>query len=112
MSHGQEVIRDTDRALLGYVREADGDLWSPLTVFGYPLGPDAPYDEARDTVEQRGLATLADRWHLRDTDGEWYACAIQEATPARVRVSITDLGHPDVYSSRTIENPTPETLRM
>ena len=112
MSHGLEVIRDTDSALLGYVREADGDRWSPLTVFGYPLGPDAEFHDAWDTVERRGLACLADRWEFRDADGQWYACAIQEATTERVRFSIVDFGHPEVYSTRTVERPTAETLRL
>ncbi|UVS77463.1 hypothetical protein [Actinokineospora sp. UTMC 2448] len=111
MSHGHEVIRDSDNALLGYVRQAGEDTWSPRTVFGHPLGPDADFHEAWETVERRGLACLADRWWFRDADGEWYACVIQEATADRVRVSIVDLGHPEVYGSRTIEKPTEATLR-
>ncbi|MFC5288997.1 hypothetical protein ACFPM7_18240 [Actinokineospora guangxiensis] len=110
MSHGREVIRESDGELVGYVREADGDLWSPLTVFGFPLGPDAPYEDARAAVESTGMAALAEPWQYRDADGEWYACAIQEANPDRVRVTITDLGHPDAYQSRTVERPS-EALR-
>ncbi|TDP98166.1 amidohydrolase family protein [Labedaea rhizosphaerae] len=93
----EEVIREDDDALLGYLRPCPDGTWLPCTVFGYPLGPPSTRDDAVDLVHERGLAVLAERWQVRDGD-EWYACVIQEATRQKVRVQVVDLGHPRPYA--------------
>ncbi|RZS29523.1 hypothetical protein EV193_1208 [Herbihabitans rhizosphaerae] len=96
----QEVIRHDDGELMGYVHPCDGQ-WLPTTVFGAPLGTPTSHADAEAHVLAVGLAVLAEKWWFRD-GGEWYSCLLQEASPERVRIQVTDYGHPAAEEYRVI----------
>ena len=83
-----EVRRQGDGELEGFV-VADGDGWLALTVFGGVLAWAPTVEAARAIVQERGLASLAERWHWwsRETR-EWRIVVPQEAHPGRVRVAV------------------------
>jgi hypothetical protein len=82
----EEIRRAEDGELCGRVVERDG-RWEARTVFGGVLGSHADRADARDQVLAEGLASLAERWTLRDgqTGDEEIACIV-EAGPDAVTV--------------------------
>lgn len=85
----QAVRRDDDGELLGHVRE-DPDGHVPLTVFGAELGPATTAEAAHEVVTTRGLASLAERWWLREPDGSCVRVWLLEVRPDRVKVAGSD----------------------
>jgi hypothetical protein len=61
----QEVRRDDDNELCGFVVAVDG-TWRAITVFGGVLGEHDDEDEACRQVLNDGLASVAERWTLVD----------------------------------------------
>jgi hypothetical protein len=84
----EEVRRERDDELEGFVAE-DGEGWLALTVFHGVLGRATSLNEARRIVQDRGLASLAQRWYWwsRLAPG-WRVVVPLEASPARVRVAL------------------------
>ena len=84
----EAVRRPGDGELCGHV-EQDVGHWNALTVFGAVLGRHDRHEDAVDHVLAEGLASLAERWMLRDRDGatEEVVC-IQEANTERVTVAL------------------------
>lgn len=82
-----EVRRADDDELCGLVGEREG-RWVACTVFGGLLGTHDDCEAAVAQVLAEGLASLAERWTLRNgaTDEEEVAC-ILEANPAEVTVA-------------------------
>jgi hypothetical protein len=82
-----ELRRSSDDELCGHVEQRDG-LWCALTVFGAVLGTHDRRQDAADQVLTEGLASLAERWTLRPSDGgpEEVVC-IQEANAGAVTVA-------------------------
>jgi hypothetical protein len=96
-----EVRRSDDRELCGYVDERDGG-WRALTVFGAVLGDHDTRSGAEHQVLQEGLASLAERWTLRDASGVEEIVCIQEANAASVTLLLgyyPDLGVPTLKIS-------------
>jgi len=82
-----EVRRPEDDELCGHVDERSG-RWLALTVFGAVLGSHERRDAAEQQVLEQGLASLADRWTLRDAStGEEEVVCIQEANAVAVTVA-------------------------
>jgi hypothetical protein len=83
-----EVRRPSDGELCGHVRMIDG-TWQSLTVFGGHLGEHSSQDAAEEHVLNVGLASLAERWWLRQQpSAEWQIVCIQEANTDSVRVAL------------------------
>jgi hypothetical protein len=61
-------------------------------------------------LEDHGLELLLDGWQLND-DGDWYNCAIIEATSQKLTVRISDYGHPDVHQTRVITDLSERSIR-
>jgi hypothetical protein len=82
-----EVRRCGDDELCGYVDDRDG-RWYALTVFGGVLGAHDSRDAAKQQLLDEGLASLAERWTLRNgASGDEEVVCIQEANAAAVTVA-------------------------
>jgi hypothetical protein len=94
-----EVRREHDQELLGFVVEDDG-AWLALTLFHGVLGRTETAEGARDIVRQRGLGALAERWYwFSRLTGEWRVVLPQESSPGRVRVAVGYYSLPGVESA-------------
>ena len=83
-----EVRRPGDDELCGYVEHRDG-RWDALTVFGGILGTHGDREAARKQILDEGLASLAERWTLRNAEsGEEDVVCIQEANASAVTVAL------------------------
>ena len=83
----EEVRRPEDDELCGHVTEVDG-TWRALTVFGAELGTHPTRIDAEQQVLADGLAALADRWTLRNTEtGEEDIVCLLEAHDGSVTLS-------------------------
>lgn len=91
------VLRPYDDELCGHVVERDGG-WAALTIFGAVLGEHPTRHEAERQVVADGLASLAERWTLRNrATGEDEIVCIQEASTVSVTVVVgyyPELGAP------------------
>ena len=86
-SHWLGYRRIDDGELLGYVVPTDGALFTPVTVFGYPLAPAGARDDAERRLDEVGLDYLADRWILQVADQpEVISVEIVEANPETLTV--------------------------
>ncbi|MGN6696148.1 MAG: hypothetical protein ACTHN0_18355 [Aquihabitans sp.] len=84
----REVRRSVDDELCGHVDEVDG-RWRARTVFGAELGAHGTEAEAERQVLAEGLASLADRWTLRNTvTGEDEIVCLLEARDGSVTLSV------------------------
>lgn len=94
-----EVRRPADDELVGFVAEGP-DGWRALTVFGGVLAIESGRAAATAVVRERGLASLAERWHWwsRATGG-WRVVVPQEASPGRVRVAVGPYSLPGVETA-------------
>ncbi len=82
------VRRTSDGELCGFV-ERRSDRWHALTVFGAVLDDHPGREEAVAHVLADGLASLADRWILRDgAGGEEEIVCIQEANAHAVTLAL------------------------
>jgi hypothetical protein len=91
-----EIRRPDDGELCGHV-VAHEDCWHALTVFGALLGEHPARDDAERQVLETGLASLAERWTLRDgTTGDEEIVCIQEANPSSVRLALGYYSMPGV----------------
>jgi len=106
----ETVYRGDDGEHVGYVAPSPGDRWQALTVFGYPLGGPAAFDDSVALLEAEGLAVLADRWSVKH-GGDWFACRLVETSPAEVVVQIDDFGSEDFGKHLKLERPGPEVLK-
>ncbi len=92
-----EVRRD-DGELCGHVDAVDG-TWTARTVFGAVLGTHDAHQSAVDQVLAEGLASLTERWTLRNgATGEEEVVCIQEANSSRVTVALGYYSLPGVPS--------------
>lgn len=107
------IKRLEDDELLGYVVH-DQTGWQAQTFFGYVMARTETERDAERVVRERGLTFLTGVWHYFDKDdGDWHACVIKEASPARVTVIRTnEMGYqdPDDYKLVTLAEPTDEVL--
>jgi hypothetical protein len=83
----EEVTRTDDDELCGHVDRRDG-RWCALTVFGGLLGRHDQRETAVEQVLAEGLASLAERWTLRngETGDDEVACIV-EANAGAVTVA-------------------------
>lgn len=109
----QPVYRKDDNELLGYLLPtSQPSQWVPATLFSYPLSEACSEDEAIRVLQDIGLDSLLDRWEFFDSEhNEWFACTIVEAAPDRVKITISDFGHPDLYKARIISQPDTTNIR-
>lgn len=77
--------RRSDGERVGFL-VLDGDLFVPLTLFGYPLSEACDLDDAEAILDERGLAVLADRWVWDAAPRPGMRVSIVEVTADRVRV--------------------------
>ena len=85
-ARGVHEVRRDDGELCGFVASDDVE-WRALTVFGGLLGTHATDAEARAQVAELGLASLAERWVLTDSEsGEHELVGIREVSPGHVVV--------------------------
>ncbi|WP_236725249.1 hypothetical protein [Amycolatopsis orientalis] len=113
MIEHRTVYRAEDGEHVGYVAPARDDAtarWQALTVFGYPLGGPAAFDDSVALLEAEGLAVLADRWSVKHGD-DWIACRLVETSPDEVVVQIDDFGAEDFGRHLRLERPGPEVLK-
>src|SRR5699024_5414556 len=104
------VHRD-DGELVGFVAGTGGS-WTPLTVFGHPVGPATDREDAENLLRSHGMSYLIERWLLRHGD-EWVRVEIQEAGPDHVTVGFVDYGYPELYGQRrTLTAPPGDQLQM
>jgi hypothetical protein len=97
----EEVRRQEDDELCGFVEVRDG-RWRALAVFGAALGEHDTRDAAEQQVRDEGLASLAERWTLRDgATGEEQVVCIQEANADQVTLALDYYSLPGV-PTRTI----------
>jgi len=84
----EAVRRTEDGELCGHIAERDG-RWCALTVFGAELGSHDSRDAAKQQILDEGLASLAERWTLRNgATGDEEVVCIQEANPEAVTVAL------------------------
>ncbi|WP_235783538.1 hypothetical protein [Amycolatopsis orientalis] len=113
MIEHRTVYRAEDGEHVGYVVPARDDAatrWQALTVFGYPLGGPAAFDDSVALLEAEGLAVLADRWSVKHGD-DWFTCRLVETSPDEVVVQIDDFGAEDFGRHLRLERPGPEVLK-
>lgn len=112
MTEQQTVYRAEDGEHVGYVVPAGNTTthWQPLTVFGYPLGGPAAFDDSVALLEAEGLSVLADRWSVKHGD-EWFSCRVIETSPDEVVVQIDDFGADDFGKHLKLERPGPDVLK-
>jgi hypothetical protein len=80
--------RESDGELCGYVDQRAGQ-WLALTVFGAVLGRHDDRAGAADQVLTEGLASLAERWRLRNgATGDEEVVCIQEVDDGAVTVAL------------------------
>jgi hypothetical protein len=92
----EEVRRPGDNELCGHVTATEGS-WSALVVFGAVLGHHPTRDDAVAHVLSEGLASLAERWRLRRSDGSLdEVVCIQEANTHTVTVALGYYSMPGV----------------
>ncbi|WP_410647379.1 hypothetical protein [Amycolatopsis sp. cmx-4-54] len=104
------VYRAEDGEHVGYVVPAPETRWQALTVFGYPLGGPAAFDDSVALLEAEGLAILAERWSVKQGD-DWVGCRLVETSPEAVVVQIDDFGAEDFGKHLRLERPGPEVLK-
>lgn len=103
--------REDDGELLRYL-VPDGELFIPVTLFGYELGEAADEYDASQILESIGLSYLADTWVLTIPDrDEPINVQIVEASPEALKVKSVDYGWEQDYGT-IIELPVPETGRL
>lgn len=92
----EPVRRPSDGELCGHIERREGE-WLALTVFGAILGGHDSREGAIEMVLADGLASLAERWTLREaaTLTDEIVC-IQEASPECVIVVRGYYPGPDV----------------
>jgi hypothetical protein len=91
----EAVRRLDDGELCGHVDLRDG-VWSAFVVFGAPLGHHSTREDAIAQVLSEGLASLAERWTLRRSDGSDEVVCIQEANTHRVTLALGYYSMPGV----------------
>lgn len=84
----EEVTRE-DGEVLGRIVPTSGG-WQATTAFGAALGEVTTHDDAIETLEDRGLSSLAEPWQVRVGDTGWREALLLEVTPRRVRIRWTD----------------------
>lgn len=83
----QEVRRPDDDELCGHIDHRDG-RWHALALFGAVLGSHDSREAAQQQVLDEGLASLAERWTLRDgASGDEEVVCIQEVNGGAVTVA-------------------------
>lgn len=103
--------REDDGELLGYL-VPDGELFIPVTVFGYELGAASDEYDASQALESIGLSYLADTWVLTIPErDEPINVQIVEASPEALKVKSVDYGWEQDYGT-IIKLPVPETGRL
>lgn len=91
-----EVRRASDDELCGFVDFRDG-RWCALAIFGAVIGDHDGSDAARQQLLDEGLASLAERWTLRNgATGDEEVVCIQEANPSAVTVALGYYSMPGV----------------
>lgn len=105
--------REEDDELLGFL-VPDGELFVPVTIFGYVLGTAVDEHDAVTVLESVGLSYLAERWTLRLETGAAISVQLVEARPDRVVVKNVDFGHDGDYGELfRLDAPVgPDRLRM
>lgn len=107
----QLPVTRADGELIGFLMEADG-LWTPTTVFGYPLGDGSDEDAAEEFLHGVGLSVLAEKWLAAHEDA-WIAAEILEASPTQVTVQYADIWDDATYGKRrTFAAPVGDQLRL
>lgn len=95
-----EVRRERDDELEGYVEATEDGAWQALTVFGGLLATLPSRDAAIELVHRQGLASLAERWYWWSRrDARWRIVVPQEAAPGRVRAAIGSYSLPGVQTA-------------
>jgi hypothetical protein len=99
MSEWIEHRREHDDELLGFL-VPDGEWFTPVTVFGYPIAEPTDRDDAEESLDRIGLSYLAERWNLKRERQAPIQVEIVEASPQRVVVKNVDFGSELDYGTR------------
>lgn len=83
----EEVRREDDGELCGFVSERDG-TWLAHVLFGGVIGVHDHRDTAVHQVLEDGLASLAERWTLHSDGVADEVVCIVEADPTQVTVAL------------------------
>lgn len=111
--HWLPHVRAEDNELVGYLVPGEGtDTVTPVTLFGYRLGPASPRPEAEARLVEAGLSSLAGRWTLRVPDrAEPVRVEIVEAAPDRLTVRNIDSDDAGFGRLITLDVPVTEAMQ-
>ena len=100
-----------DGELVGWLRP-EGELWVAVSLLGHDLTGSVDWLVAEQSLEEAGLAGLADVWTLERPAAPPLRVRIVEVTPDRVVVQSDDFGAIDAEVDRyELTWPTPSELR-
>lgn len=99
------IYRNDDNELLGFAAKTT-DGWVALTLFLSPFGHFSSQQDAIQSVKEKGLSILTERWEYYDNlSQEWLDCMIVEAAKDSVKVAPFDGFYPDMSQIYTVHNP-------
>ena len=100
-----------DGELVGWLRP-EGELWVAVSLLGHDLTGPVAWLVAEQTLEEIGLAGLADAWTLERPGASPLRVRIVEVNPDRVVVQTDDFGAIDAEVDRyELGWPAPAELR-
>ncbi len=100
-----------DGELVGWIH-ADGDDWTAVDVLGRVVVRAVDWLAAEESLEERGLAFLADPWTLEREQAPPLRVRLVEVTPERIVVKAEDYGDVSHASERIVLPwPLPDRLR-
>lgn len=103
--------RRDDGELVGWIRP-DGDDWTAIDVLGREVVASVDWLDAEASLEERGLAFLADPWTLERAGEQPLRVRLVEVTPARIVVKAEDYGDVSHAGERIVLPwPLPRELR-
>lgn len=94
-----EHRRSDDGERVGWM-QPDGEGFIPIDLLGRPVSDAVDWLTAEETLDELGMAYLAEPHELRLENGEWLRVRIAEVSPGRVRVKKDDWGDmtaPQIY---------------
>ncbi|SMG29846.1 hypothetical protein [Agreia pratensis] len=86
-----EHRRSDDRELVGWMKPV-GDGFVAIDLLGRRRTEPVDWMVAEETLDELGLAYLADPHELRLDDGSWLRVRIAEVSPSAIRVKKDDWG--------------------
>ncbi|OZI08804.1 hypothetical protein BWI93_07150 [Siphonobacter sp. BAB-5385] len=108
------VLREEDDELMGFVRaHSETGPFEAYTLFKYSLHVFDTERQAENFLQTNGLRVLMERWCFFDEmHQDWYTCQITESNTQQIKYTITDFGHPDLYTTHVLSAPHPGNFKL